>query len=309
MTVRFAFVADPQIGCMATFSGSDEAACERFRRRGMRVRPFAETTSIGWDTDRWTDTVDAVAARRPDFVVVGGDMVESIDRPEQLDAYRGAIASLDGLQVHHVPGNHDICSDKVIPTEESLEWYCDTFGDPHLSFTRDCGSGSTATFIVVNSPALQQPRRIPGVDDAELAFLEAELRAAGGRRGPIVVFSHHPPFLDRPDERDQYWNLPTGTRHQVLELCEEHGVSAIFAGHRHRNDRAAHGGTEIVTSSASGFPLGVDPPGYRMVEIDGDGIRHTYYGLGRPGWDAIGGAPTAQEVPPGTQRGGQGGGP
>ena len=47
--IRLAFLADVQIGCMATFSGMDADAIGRFAQRGMRVRSFPRTESLEWD--------------------------------------------------------------------------------------------------------------------------------------------------------------------------------------------------------------------------------------------------------------------
>lgn len=290
--LRFMFLADSQIGCMATFSGTDAEAAERFARRRMCVRPFPHTESLAWDIARYRDAIDAANRHRPDFVVIGGDMIDAIDRPDQLEAFRRLTDELDGIDIHYVPGNHDAAGDGTIPTDESLAWYADTFGPDHYSFTADLASGgATASFIVVNSTLLDQPRKVPGGDERELVFLEHELRAARARPGPTVVFSHHPPFVDDPDEPDVYWNLPRPTRRTILDLLVEHDVDLLLCGHRHRNDHATYDGVEIVTSGASGFPLGLDAPGYRMVEVTAQDIRHAYHGFDHPGWDDIGGPP------------------
>ncbi len=297
MTLRFAFIADPQLGCMATFSGQDEAASARFAERGMRVRPFPSTSSFAWDTERWVTTVETLAATEVDFVVVGGDMIERTDSAAQLETYKAIANDLGTIPLHHVPGNHDICPDQVIPTEESIEWFRRHFGPDHFAFTHECGPGSVATFILLNSPAIQQPRHVPGVDDLELSFLEEELQAAMTRNGPIAVFTHHPPFLVDPDEVDNYWNLPLKARHRMLDLCVEHGVEVVFTGHRHLNDHATYKGVQIITSAAAGFPLGYDPPGYRIVEVHPGGFEHSYHGISNPGWDKIGGDPRDDPEP------------
>ena len=290
---RFMFLADSQLGCMATFSGVDDAAVARFAKRGMVVRPFPSTDAIDWDVARYRAAVQRANHLRPDFVIIGGDMIDATDRPDQLEAFWEVSGELDDIDLHLVPGNHDACHDGVVPTEDSLEWYVDAFGQPHHSFTKPLGQG-LASFVVINSTVLDQPRKVPGAAEAELAFLEGALRDASGRGGPIVAFSHHPPFVDDADEPDTYWNLPIEARRPLLDLLAEHDVDLLLCGHRHRNDEAEHRGVAIVTSSATGFPLGLDPPGYRMVELGPTGVDHAYYGLSDPGWDAIGGRPSEE---------------
>ncbi len=293
---RFMFLADSQVGCMASFSGVDAEAAARFAGRGMAVRPFPPTDSLAWDVARLHEAVAAANRERPDFVVLGGDMIDATDRPDQLDAFRAVTADLDGIDLHLVPGNHDACADGVVPTDESLAWYSDTFGADHFAFSAPCGVDARASFIVLNSSLLDQPRKVPGGADRELAFLEAELRAARATPGPVVVFSHHPPFLHDPDEPDVYWNLPRDARRTMLDLLAEHRVDLVLCGHRHRNAHARYRGVEIVTSSASGFPLGADPPGYRMVTVTADTVTHGYHAFDPPAWAEIGGPPA--EVDP-----------
>ena len=199
---RFMVLADVQLGCMATFSGIDEADVERFARQGMRVRPFPATDSISWDVERYRAAVSVANRERPDFVVIAGDMVDATDRPDQLEAFCAVTAELDGIELRLVPSNHDICDDSVVPTEASLAWYRRTFGPDHASFTRPVGDVE-ATFVVVNTSVLDQPHHVPAAAEAELAFLAGALERADGR-GPIVVFAHHPPFVDDADEPDLY---------------------------------------------------------------------------------------------------------
>lgn len=287
-TIRLAFLADVQIGCMATFSGSDDSDVERFARRGMSVRRFPRTDSLDWDLDRFRAAVDALNEIRPDLAVIGGDMVDDIARPEQYDAFTEVASSYRG-PLHYAPGNHDIAADAAVPTTAAVEWYRSHFGDVHGTLTAPVSGDSQLTVLLVNSPVLDQPHRMPGAFEAEMAWIENQL--AGRARGPAVVVCHHPPFVEGPGEGRSYWNLPIERRMPFLELLAAAGVELLLCGHRHLNARVEFEGMEIVTTSAVGFPLGADPPGFRVVEIAESGISHTYYPLADPAWEAIGGPP------------------
>ena len=63
-----------------------------------------------------------------------------------------------------------------------------------------------------------------------------------------------------------------------MELFHEHGVTAVFSGHHHRNGYVKDGDLELVVTSSSGKPLGKDPVGFRVVKVLGDRIEHRYYG-------------------------------
>ncbi len=286
--IRLAFLADVQIGCMATFSGVDDDAVDRFERRGMRVRKFPRTDALDWDAARFREAVTELNRLQPDLAVIGGDMIDEISRHEQLEVFR-EIATTCEIPFHYVPGNHDICPDAAVPTEASLDWYRAHFGPEHETITRDLKDVTRLTLVTVNSAVLDDPRHLDGAFEQEMAWLESELDRRAP--GPTIVFSHHPPFVRTPEEDRNYWNIPIERRHPFLELLADRGVDLVLCGHRHLNDRAEYRGIEIVTSAAVGFPLGLDPPGFRLLDIDGSGISHTYYPLPDPDWEAIGGQP------------------
>ena len=113
-----------------------------------------------------------------------------------------------------------------------------------------------------------------------------------------ICLSHIPPFIERSDEPDGYFNLPRPTRRRLLAVLRRGGTTHWFCGHYHRNaggvdhgegseggggggsDGSGRGGKgrkgggggrvggplEVVVSSAVGCvltPSGVDPLGLR----------------------------------------------
>ena len=286
--ISLAFLADIQIGCMATFSGVGEADIARFNRRGMLVRQFPRTDSLDWDLDRLRDAVTELNRLDPDLVIIGGDMIDDMKRQEQIEAFT-TVAADSKVPFHYAPGNHDICPDSAVPTTEAVDWYRENFGPEHATVTRDLEAGAQLTIVLANSAVLDQPRNMPGSFEGEMAWLTDQLRRRAP--GPTIVVSHHPPFVTDADEGHNYWNLPIERRRPFLDVLVDHGVDMVLCGHRHLNDRAEYQGIEIITSAAVGFPLGLDPPGFRLLDIDQSGISHSYYPLPVPAWDAIGGPP------------------
>lgn len=270
----FIFLADCQLGCYATFSGSTPDEIERFAARGLKVMAVAKTDSFEWDAARYREAIAAANRRRPAFVVLGGDMIDDPTRADQLDAFQEITADLHpSIPLYFVPGNHDIATNTVVPTPESIAWYRDTFATDFYAFVHE-----DVAFVVLDSSLIQRPEKAPEAYAAQMAFLDGALDdARAGRR--TVVFSHHPPFLREPDEPDTYWNLPLERRGPLLARLRESGVRLILSGHLHRNNHAQAGDLDVVTSGAVGFPLGDDPPGYRVVEVRDDRIDHTYHAL------------------------------
>ena len=275
---RFVFMADCQLGCYASFSGMDETDIARFAARDMRVVAVPRTEGFEWDADRYRRAIAAAVELRPDFVVMGGDMVDDPASTQQRDALFQITAGLDGVPMHWVPGNHDAADDTVVPTTASLGRYRAAYGPDHYCFEHN-----GVTFIVTDTVVWQHPELVGEEWDAQLAALEAALRAAraeGSRH--VVVFGHHPLFTSAPDEPDDFWNIPIERRRHVLDLFAAHRVRAFFCGHWHRNGGGWDGEVEVVVSGPVGYPLGADPSGFRIVDVDDDGLRHRYVALETP---------------------------
>ena len=276
-TTRFVFLADTQLGAYATFSGLSEEEAAGFLTRGMRVSSVPRVEGYEWDAHRFLEAVDAVNALEPDFVVVGGDMIDDASSKEQLGELHRISSYFDpSIRVHWVPGNHDIAPDSVAPTHESIRRYRQVFGPDFYSFATN-----GTRFIVMNTVVFDQPRNVPDHLEEQFTFIEEELNGARGA-DHIVLFGHHPLFVDRPDEPDSYWNIPTERRARLLRLIHEYGVEIAFAGHLHRNAEARDGNFTMVTSGPVGYPLGEDPPGLRVVRVGPDGITHEYRAIQTP---------------------------
>jgi len=272
---RFVFMADCQLGCYATFSGKDEADIAGFAARGMRVTMAPKTEGYAWDARRYERAVGAAQRLRPDFVVMGGDMVDDPASADQLAELYRITGRLDGVPMHWVPGNHDAAPDAVVPTAASLRQYGDRFGPDHYVFDH---RGTTC--VVADTVVWQHPELVPDEWEAQLAFFEGSLRAARQRGSThILVFGHHPLFTVAPDEPDSYWNVPLERRRPILDLLDAYGARAFFCGHWHRNGGGWDRGLEIVVTGPVGYPLGEDPSGFRIVDVDGDRVVHRYVSL------------------------------
>jgi len=94
-----------------------------------------------------------------------------------------------------------------------------------------------------------------------------------------VVFMHHPLFIERAEEGDGYFNIPTVTRKKYLDLLKANGVKYIFAGHLHRNFFGKSDSLEMTTTGPVGKPLGQDSSGLRIVQVNGRVITSKYYVL------------------------------
>merc|ERR1719235_1075149 len=98
------------------------------------------------------------------------------------------------------------------------------------------------------------------VDDA----CPAEVESRAARR--LLAFSHVPPFIFKPDELDEYFNLRKELRLPLLaRLCAK-GCTNWFCGHYHRNAGGVYRDKEgrqleVTTTGAVGTNIKDRPDG------------------------------------------------
>jgi 3',5'-cyclic AMP phosphodiesterase CpdA len=135
--------------------------------------------------------------------------------------------------------------------------------------------------IVLDSSIIHSPDKTAEIAAAQESWARAELvkaRQSGAKH--IVVFQHHPWFLEAAGEDDQYFNIPKVRRATFLDLFHRSGVRYLFSGHYHRNAIARDGDIEMITTGPVGKPLGGAKSGIRIVVVKDTGISHTYYEFG-----------------------------
>jgi 3',5'-cyclic AMP phosphodiesterase CpdA len=268
-------MADCQLGAYATFSGMTEADIVGFVERDMRVEIVPKVDGFEWDADRYREAIAAANSLRPEFVVMGGDMIDNPTSQEQYDALMTITNDLDPtIPMRWVPGNHDIAPDTVVPTPASIASYRDAFGADYYGFDH-----ADIRFIVLNTVVIDHPEQTADALEEQLEFLHWEIDRLieDDRRG--VVLGHHPLFVGDAKEDDTYWNIPTERRTDLLAEFRRGRITHAFAGHWHRNAVAQDGDFEMVTSGPVGYPLGNDPPGLRIVRVEPTRIVHHYHAL------------------------------
>jgi 3',5'-cyclic AMP phosphodiesterase CpdA len=234
---------------------------------------FSKNADIVQDSANLEKAVTAINRLKPAFVVITGDLVNRPADAVQIDAYRKLIGTISPeIPVHEVTGNHDIGQ---IPTPITIRGWENLFGPDHYSFRHGAFLG-----IVLNSTLISAPQKAPDFYEAQKQWLTEELtKAQATGAHPIVVFQHHSWFLQRPDEPDQYFNIPQERRAPFLALFHQYGVRHLFCGHLHRNALAHDAEIEVVTTGPVGKPLGDGRSGLCVAIVRGDQIEHHYYPL------------------------------
>jgi len=211
----------------------------------------------------------------PAFVVVTGDLVNKAGDAGQIAEYRRIAARLDrSIPLYNIPGNHDV---ENAPTSASVAAYVKTFGPDHYSFRAQSLYGIVLDSTVIAAP--DDVRAEYGTQDRWLSDELARAQASGARH--VVVFQHHPWFLNTADEPDGYFNIPLARRTDLLARFKAAGVRYLISGHYHRNALAREGDIEMITSGPVGMPLGQGTQsGLRVVIVRDSGLEHRFYALG-----------------------------
>ena len=168
----FSFIqlADPQFGLFAASSGKTDAELEAFAKRGLILRKVEKFEGFAPETALFTRAIERANWLKPAFVVVCGDMINEADNDEQIAEVK-RIASLldDSIDLHWVPGNHDIAEDHSTPEQEFIDRYRENFGPDYYAF-----SHGDIRFVVINSTVFTSPKTMAEEAKAQLAFVEAE---------------------------------------------------------------------------------------------------------------------------------------
>ena len=274
MPFSFVQMSDPQFGMYASISNYTAEEIEERRRKGLLMRKAnSPITGFSDETRLYTMAIEKTNSLNPDFAVVCGDMIHDTgDRAEMSELFRITETLNDGIPIHWVSGNHDVGE---APTSESIAFYRENFGADNYSFDHD-----DCHFTVINSSVASDPSNVPREWDRVVQFLGDDMSAA--RRagaGRLILLLHHPLFLQRADEGEDYFTIPPERRDIILNILKDNSASAVFAGHLHKNNYARDGDLLMITTGAVGYPLGRDPSGVRLVTVDESSIAHRYYPL------------------------------
>jgi len=234
---------------------------------------YSANEDFSKETELFEKAILHVNRLRPAFVLNTGDLVNEPCDEKQLTGAMRVIQNLDkGIVIYSVPGNHDVAD---APTKETLGWYRKQVGKDWYSF--DYGGWH---FIGLNSCIMANAEHVQQDVEKQWNWLNNDLeQAVSTINSHIIIFMHHPLFLNDPEEADSYFNIPLKMRQVYLNLFRKYDVKAVLAGHLHQNSLATNFRFEVVTTGPVGMPLGGDISGLRIVKVYADHIEHRYFGL------------------------------
>ncbi|WP_025156359.1 metallophosphoesterase family protein [Leifsonia aquatica] len=236
----------------------------------------------------WSRFVAAMDARRPDLVVVTGDLV--VDDPDDADDRHLARRLLGRLSTPWavVPGNHDV-GDHAVRSGLPSDWHGTLVSEERVrAWEREWGrswwSRSIGSWRVVG---LNSQLFASGTasEDEQWRWLT---RLASEPAVPTLVVMHE--SLRRPEspaEPDDWASIPTSAAERLEHLLRQCDARIIGTGHTHRFVDVAVDGLRHVTAPSLAGPIpyradmtqpsGDPRPGWVVLTLDGPGaatLRH-----------------------------------
>lgn len=220
------------------------------------------------DVNTFKQAVKQINAMKPDFVVICGDLVDTPNEKSFAD-FNKIKAELT-VPCYCVSGNHDVGNK---PTRESLQYYRKVIDKDYFSFEH-----KGYVFVIVNTQLWKAP--VKDESKKHDSWLEVTLETAANKGSRIFVVGHYPLFLKKPDEAEEYMNLPLAKRKELLSLFEKRGVVAVLSGHAHELLINAHQRIQLVNAETTSKNLDNRPFGFRVWHVmDPKPFKHDFVSL------------------------------
>jgi 3',5'-cyclic AMP phosphodiesterase CpdA len=176
---------------------------------------------------------------KPSFMIHTGDITH-LSKPAEFDD-ADKIISQARLDVHYVPGEHDIIDEEVKLYRE--RYGRGTRGAGWYSFDAD-----GVHFIGLVNVANLKAGGLGSLGAEQLAWLADDLKGKSASM-PIVVFAHIPLWTVAPE-----WGWGTEDSGYALELLKGFGSVTVLNGHIHQVMQKVEGNVTFHTARSTAFP-------------------------------------------------------
>jgi len=231
---------------------------------------------------------------RPDFILVGGDLIHDApsatiaDANREYDLFLKTWHDNTSLPAHWVVGNHDLTATQLPSPPVSDPGYSkglfqQRLDAPKLFYSFDVKGWH---FVIMDDVALLPNRDYEGrILDDELAFLRADLQAHAAQ--PTILATHIPFITTLPSFHGKI--PPQALCKNAAALTGDfpgHNIRAVLAGHLHQYEKNMIGGVPFYNSGAVcanwwAGPLEGCPEGFAVVDLGADGsLKFDYRSYG-----------------------------
>jgi 3',5'-cyclic AMP phosphodiesterase CpdA len=176
---------------------------------------------------------------KPSFMIHTGDITHLSKISEFDDAER--IISQARLDVHYVPGEHDVIDDGV-----------KLYGERYGRGTKGAGwysfDANGVHFVGLVNVVDLKAGGLGNLGKDQLEWLENDLKGRSAST-PIVAFAHIPLWTVYPD-----WGWGTDDGARALEYLKRFGSVTVLNGHIHQIIQKVEGNVTFHTARSTAFP-------------------------------------------------------
>jgi 3',5'-cyclic AMP phosphodiesterase CpdA len=176
---------------------------------------------------------------KPAFMIHTGDITHLSKESEFDDAEK--IISQAKLDVHYVPGEHDVIDPEIKLYKE--RYGRGTKGPGYYSF-----DANGVHFIGLVNVANLKGGGMGSLGDEQLAWMEDDLKGRSAST-PIVVFAHIPLWAVYPE-----WGWGTEDSGRALAYMKRFGSVTVLNGHIHQVMQKVEGNVTFHTARSTAFP-------------------------------------------------------
>jgi 3',5'-cyclic AMP phosphodiesterase CpdA len=192
---------------------------------------------------------------KPSFMIHTGDITHLSKVSEFDDAER--IISQARLDVHYVPGEHDVI-------DEGMKLYGERYGRGTKGAGWYSFDANGVHFVGLVNVVDLKAGGLGNLGNAQLEWLDNDLKARSAST-PIVVFAHIPLWAVYPQ-----WGWGTDDSERALGFLKRFGSVTVLNGHIHQIIQKVEGNVTFHTARSTAFPQpapGAAPsPGPMKVE-------------------------------------------
>ncbi len=176
---------------------------------------------------------------KPSFMIHTGDITHLSKESEFDDAEK--IISQARLDVHYVPGEHDIIDPEIKIYKE--RYGRGTKGPGYYSF-----DANGVHFLGLVNVADLKGGGMGSLGNEQLEWIEADLKGRSAST-PIVVFAHIPLWTVYPE-----WGWGTEDSARALAYMKRFGSVTVLNGHIHQVMQKVEGNVTFHTARSTAFP-------------------------------------------------------
>ena len=190
---------------------------------------------------------------QPSFVIHTGDITHLSKASEFDDAEH--IISQAQLDVHYVPGEHDVLDPEVKLYRERFGrgtkgagWYSFDANGVHFMGLVNVATGVRFMDRVNVANPGGKAGGLGNLGDEQLAWIEDDLKGRSAST-PIVVFAHMPLWSVYPD-----WGWGTEDSTRALSHMKRFGSVTVLNGHIHQVVQKVEGNVTFHTARSTAYP-------------------------------------------------------